>query len=221
MNIAVYYPKFRLPIAWLYLPALVVIGSLLSSRALWALDAPERSFIWNEAQARLAAARTPAAYLQAAQTYQKLVDSGVRNGSLFYNLGTALLQAGQIDAAIAAFERAERFGGAQADLRHNLKIALARKQNSETVQWPWFRLVLFWHFDLPAAARTMVAALAFSIFWVALTLRLIGIERSAVRAVLILAAIAMILFGSSAATSWHQETAMRGYHLSPAITAGK
>ena len=34
---------------------------------------------------------TQADYLQAAQTYQRLIDDGVRNGTLFYNLGTALL----------------------------------------------------------------------------------------------------------------------------------
>ena len=197
------------------LPLLLTIGSLVlfSCTPATALDASERVFIWNEAHARMAAARTPDAYLRAAQTYQKLVDDGVRNGPLFYNLGTALLQAGQINPAIDAFQRAERFLGAQRDIRQNLKIAMARKANIETAEWPWCRLVLFWHFYLPAATRMMVAAIAFFIFWAALTLRLAGIQRSAVNVVLIMAAITMILFGSSIAISWHQETTAPAFPL--------
>ncbi|MDD5677920.1 MAG: BatD family protein [Kiritimatiellae bacterium] len=179
----------------------------------FALDKSERDFIWNEANARMAAARNPDAYLQAARTYQKLVDDGVRNGPLFYNLGTALLQAGQNNPAIDAFHRAERFLGIQSDIRRNLKIAMARKDNIETAEWPWYQLVLFWLFYLPAATRTMVAALAFFIFWAMLTLRLAGIQRSMANAVLILAAITMILFGSSVATSWYQEATASSYSL--------
>ncbi|MFH1477904.1 MAG: tetratricopeptide repeat protein [Verrucomicrobiota bacterium] len=190
---------------------LMALISCYSDAPAFALDASERAFIWNEGQARMASARTPDAYLRAAQTYQKLVDDGVRNGPLFYNLGTALLQAGQIDSAIDAFQRAEQFLGAQSNIRQNLKIAMARKADNETATWPWYRLVLFWHFYLPAATRMLVAALAFFIFWSALTLRLVGIQRSGVNAVLILAAITVILFGSSVAVSWHQATTASGY----------
>ncbi|MFH1969829.1 MAG: hypothetical protein ABIJ53_05880 [Verrucomicrobiota bacterium] len=186
-----------------------------------ALDTSERAFIWNEGHARMAAARTPDAYLRAAQTYQKLVDDGVRNGPLFYNLGTALLQAGQIEPAIDAFQRAEQFLGTQSDIRQNLKIAMARKADNETAEWPWYRLVLFWHFYLPAATRMMVAAIAFFIFWAALTLRLAGIQRSGINAILILAAITVILFGSSVAISWQQETTAHGYQLTKSPASGK
>jgi len=208
------------PARLLFKLLLMALISCYSGAPASALDASERAFIWNEAHARMASARTPAAYLRAAQTYQKLVDDGVRNGPLFYNLGTALLQAGQINPAIDAFQRAERFLGAQRDIRQNLKIAMARKANNETAEWPWYRLVLFWHFYLPAATRMMVAAIAFFIFWAALTLRLAGVQRSGVNTVLILAAITMILFGSSVATSWHQEATAPAYLLTQLSAPG-
>lgn len=207
---------------FLYIKLLLIAGiSWHPITSVFALDASERAFIWNEGQARMAAARTPDAYLQAAQTYQKLVDDGVRNGPLFYNLGTALLQAGQIDAAIDALQRAEQFLGAQADIRQNLKIAMARKADNETAELPWYRLVLFWHFNLPAATRMMVTAIAFFIFWAALTLRLMGIQRSGINAILILAAIIVIMFGSSVAVSWHQEATASGYRTIQAPAATK
>ena len=186
-----------------------------------ALDASERAFIWNEAQACLAAAQTPDDFLHAARTYQKLVDDGVHNGALFFNLGTALLQAGQVDQAIDAFQRAERFLGARDDIRRNLAIAMARKADNETAEWPWYRLVLFWHFYLPAATRMIVATSAFLIFWVVLTLRMFGINRSGMNTILILAALTMILFGSSVAVTWQQEATAGGYQLIPAPTAIK
>lgn len=205
------------------IPLLLTIGSLMlfSGTLATALEQSERAFIWNEANARMAGARTPDAYLRAAQTYQKLVDEGVRNGPLFYNLGTALLQAGQIDPAIDALQRAEKFLGAQSDIRQNLKIAMARKVNIEMAEWPWYRLVLFWHFYLSAATRMMVAAIAFFIFWAVLTLRLMGIQRSGVNASLILAAITVILFGSSVAISWHQEATEPSYQLIQTPPPGK
>ena len=206
----------------LFFKLLLVAGiSCYFGAPAFALDASERAFIWNEGQARMASARTPDDYLRTAQTYQKLVDDGVHNGPLFYNLGTALLQAGQIEPAIDAFQRAEQFLGAQSDIRQNLKIAMARKANNETAEWPWYRLVLFWHFYLSAATRMLVAAIAFFIFWATLTLRLAGIQRNGVNAILILAAITVILFGSSVATAWHQEATANNYQLIQTPTASK
>ncbi len=196
-------------------PLLLIAGSLILFSCLpaHALDASERAFIWNEGQAHMAAARTPEDYLRAAQTYQKLVDAGVRNGPLFYNLGTAFLHAGQIAPAIDALQRAEQFLGFQNDIRQNLKIAMARKANNETAEWPWYRLVMFWHFYLSAATRLMVTAIAFFVFWVILILRLLGIRRGDVNTIMILAALAMVLFGSSVATSWHQAATSGSYQL--------
>jgi len=187
--------------------ALIVSIALSAAMSASALSASERAFIWNEGQAHMASARTPEAYLRAAQSYRKLVDDGVRNGPLFYNLGTALLQAGQIEPAINAFLRAEQFLGAQSDIRQNLKIAMARKANNETAEWPWYRLVLFWHFYLSAATRALAAAIAFFIFWAVLTLRLAAIRQSWVNVILIMAAVAVILCGSSVAASWWQQEA--------------
>lgn len=214
IELALRAPGHRRANATKSLPVLLVIGSLwlFAGTSAMALDLSERTFIWNEANARMATARTPDAYLRTAQTYQKLVDDGVRNGPLFYNLGTALLQAGQVEPAIGAFQRAEQFLGAQADIRQNLKIAMARKANNETAEWPWHRLVLFWHFYLPAATRLLVTVIAFLIFWVALTLRMLGIKPSWVNALLILATIAVILFGSSTVTTWHKEAMTSGSH---------
>ncbi len=174
-----------------------------------ALDAAERAFTWNEGQALMAAAAGSNDYRRAAQTYQKLVDAGVRNGPLFYNLGTARLQAGQDDRALEALARAELYLGRQPDIRRNMRIAMARKQKTPGVAWPWQRSLLFWHFNLASATRCAIAVAAWNLFWLVLTLRRLGWRRGT-GALAILAFLAFVAFGSSAATSAHQELTARG-----------
>ncbi|MBU4201341.1 MAG: hypothetical protein KKG09_07350 [Verrucomicrobia bacterium] len=177
-----------------------------------ALDISERTFIWNEANAIMESASIPDDFRRAAQTYQKLVDAGVRNGPLFYNLGTALLQAGRYDNALDALARAERYLGRQPDILQNMSIAMARKQKTPNVEWPWYRILLFWHFNLSGSTRTVIAVSAFTLFWLALTLSRLGLRRG-MNVVVILSLLTIVAFGSSMATTWHQEKTARRYIL--------
>jgi tetratricopeptide (TPR) repeat protein len=184
----------------------LVAPLLLLAMALHASAASEteRRFIWNEASSRLAAAARPEEFLQAAQTYGKLVEAGVRNGPLFYNLGTALLRAGRYDAAYQSLLRAERYMGTTPEIRHNLILAIAAGKHAETVSLPWSRFVLFWHYGLPMRMRLAIAAAAFCCGWVALTVWQLGARRFA-GPLLAVSLIVLALFGSSAATTLHQE----------------
>jgi hypothetical protein len=168
----------------------------------------EREFIWNEANARLASAVKPADFLSAAEAYQRLVDLDVRNGALFYNLGTALLNAERYDDATEALQRAERYTGSRADITRNLQIARARKDKLKTLSPTWDRVVLFWHYGLPCSTRALLAAGAFTLFWIGLTCRLIGWRRAA-HAASVLSLIVLVAFASSVATSLHEEANAR------------
>ncbi len=187
----------------------ILLASAFSAPA---LDSSELSFTWNEANAIMAAAKAPEDFLDAARVYQKLVDAGVRNGPLFYNLGTALLQAGRYDNALDALARAERYLGAQPDIRRNMGIALARKQKTPAAAWPWYRILLFWHFMLAGATRAMITVLAFTLFWLSLTLLRLG-PRRGMNTLAILSILACIAFGSSVVTTVYQELTARRYTL--------
>jgi len=178
----------------------------------FALDASERVFIWNEANAVMQAAKNQQDYLRSAQIYQHLIDDGVRNGPLFYNIGTALLLAEKYEAAYDAFERAERYLGRQPDIDRNLQIALAKKTKSMTVILPWYRIAAFWHYYFSCRQRTHIASSAFLVFWLALVMRRIGIKKMTG----IMAAgglVVFIIFASSAAASWQMENSARRYNL--------
>ncbi|MDD5484262.1 MAG: BatD family protein [Kiritimatiellae bacterium] len=198
----------------------VVILFLLLGVSAFGLDASDRNFIWEEANAAMQTARTSADYLRAAEIYQRLVDAGVRNGPLFYNMGTALLRAGRDELAVGVFERAERYLGYQPDLEHNLKIASARKTGGNHARLPWQRVVFFWHFYLACPQRSAAAVFAFFLFWLALVLRKAGIGR-AINAVALAGLVCFIVFATSAAASWQMENSARrcDLRLPPAAPA--
>ena len=62
-------------------------------------------------------------FVEAAQTYQALVDKGVDEAALFYNLGNAYFKAGEIGYAILNYERAMRLAPRDPDIQANLALA--------------------------------------------------------------------------------------------------
>lgn len=178
----------------------------------FAFDASERVFVWNEANALMQNAKTQQDYLRSAQVYQRLIDDGVRNGFLFYNIGTALLLADRNELAYDAFERAERYLGRRPDIENNLKIASARKAKSNHAQLPWYRLAAFWHFYFSGPQRTYIASFAFLAFWLALVLRKTGIKRTT-NAIALASLVVFIIFATSVAASWQMEASAGRYNL--------
>ncbi len=192
-----------LPPATCLLPPILLLLSLGATPAHAETDSARR-FVWDQAGAHMAAAHRPEEFLVAAGDYRKLADMGVRNGPLFYDLGCALLKANQPLDACRAFLRAERYLGANPDLRRNLSLAIAAAEQDGAFTLPWYRPLFLWHYSLPYPVRVTVAAFAFAAVWLALALRLLGARDPASR-LLALSLVALALFGSSVATTVHQE----------------
>jgi len=217
------------------LPVIIFIFCTLTGGNAIGLDNSERLFIWNEANAVMQNAKKPPDYLRAALVYQRLIDDGVRNGQLFYNIGTALLLAERYELSADAFERAERYLGRQADIDQNLKIAFAKNTKSSTAILPWYRLAAFWHFYLSCPQRTFIASGAFLVFWLALAMKYalsprrslwrspgrfttglallrLGVKRMT-NALALGSLIVFVIFASSAAASWQMENSEKRYNL--------
>jgi len=136
-------------------------------------DESSTRFLWEQANARMASARTPAEFLDTARTYNQLVADGVCNGPLFFNLGTALLLAGDGENAAAALRRAERYLGSTPEIRVNLRQALALQSGQPDADLPWDHVVFFWHYDEPLRVRAQLALCGWLLLWPALLLRLL------------------------------------------------
>ncbi|MCK5850399.1 MAG: hypothetical protein KAH23_05740 [Kiritimatiellae bacterium] len=190
---------------WFQLSAIIPLFLFLFAFSAKADLSAENTFVWKQANATTESARTKEDFLSAARQYNHLLNSGVRNGPLFYNMGTALLLAGDYDNAVAAFTRAERYMGSNWEIKRNLRIALAHNEEIETTPLPWHRLLLFWHYNLPASTRITITSCALSIICVLITLRILGFKKL-VTPPLVITSVVLIIFGSSAFTTIHQES---------------
>ena len=64
---------------------------------------------------------------EASRTYERIIERGVRNGYVYYNLGNAYYKQDRIGLAILAYERATRLMPRDGDLHNNLDLAKERQ----------------------------------------------------------------------------------------------
>ena len=79
------------------------------------------------------AAEAKLAFATAAEKYQVLVDSGIRNASMYTNIGNAFLQQDNVGSAVASFETARRVNPAYAKAAHNLDLVKQQMASSDPV----------------------------------------------------------------------------------------
>jgi hypothetical protein len=110
------------------------------------------------------------AFAEAAAKFQVLVDAGVRNGRLFYDLGNAYLQAGRLGEAIVNYRRAERLTPGDARLAENLRYArtLCQDQIPISGQRAFWKTLFFWHYTTALRGRIITAMLFYELFWLGL-----------------------------------------------------
>ena len=110
------------------------------------------------------------AFMTAAERWQTLVDSGIENGPLFYNLGNAQVQAGDLGKGIASYLRARDFLPSDARLQENLEYArtLVSPQFAPSDTSDLIRRLMFWHRDWSVSARMMIFAIAWGGGWILL-----------------------------------------------------
>jgi len=71
-------------------------------------------------------------YELARDHYEALVNRGIQNGDLHFNLGNAYFKTGQIGPSILHYEKALHYEPFHADINHNLKRALAARANAKS-----------------------------------------------------------------------------------------
>jgi len=113
-------------------------------------------------------------YQKALLRYENLVEKGVRNGKLYYNIGNVYYRLGDIGRAILNYRRAERYIEKDANLQQNLSFVLSQRKDKieERQKDRMLKTLFFWHYDLPASVRALVFALSYGGFWIFLTLHL-------------------------------------------------
>lgn len=62
-------------------------------------------------------------YAKAVEAYISILDMGLENGNMFYNIGNGFLKLGKVGYAVLCYERAKRYSPGDSDLKANLAYA--------------------------------------------------------------------------------------------------
>lgn len=109
-------------------------------------------------------------FRSAAERFQLLVDDGVENGQLYYNLANAHLQADALGPAILNYRRAQRLIPADPRLTSNLNYArsLCRSQITTSGRRKLLDTLLIWHHQTALTKRSLLFTIFYSAFWMTL-----------------------------------------------------
>lgn len=104
------------------------------------------------------------AYAEAIAAYQTLVDIGVDDGALYYNLGNATFKAGDLGRAILNYRRAQRRLPRDADVAANLRLARAQTQDRLEPEESATVVQLIEHLLVDWTTRDEIAALTLALW---------------------------------------------------------
>lgn len=146
------------------------------------------------------------AFAESVGKYEALVDSGVRNGRLFYNLGNAELQRGRLGAAILNYRRAQDLIPGDRRLQENLRVAreLCRTQIPQRGSSEFVRTLFFLHYQTSLQTRFAAGLVCYVLFWLVLLLRMYA-PRLPLRALAGVMAAAWVGLGISVLVGWQVE----------------
>jgi tetratricopeptide (TPR) repeat protein len=114
------------------------------------------------------------AYDSASDAFLKIVESGVINGKLFYNLGNSYLKQGILGGAILWYERALKLNPSDPELRFNLDYARTLLSDKQEEGYSTLgKAVFFWQ-NVMSQRTIQFAAVALNlVFWLMLTIKAI------------------------------------------------
>lgn len=127
----------------------------------------EASRFFQEASQNSDQVQSADLYRKALVRFEKLVQDGLVNGKLYYNLGNTYFRLHDLGRAIVNYRRALAYLPNDDNLRQNLRFAESQqldriepKQETMIVE-----TLLFWHYDFSARFRLIVLVLANAGFW--------------------------------------------------------
>lgn len=141
-------------------------------------------------------------YREASGGFRALIDAGIRNAALEYNLGNVHFRLGELGRAIVHYRRAERLAPGDVRLARNLRYARDRVEPVITPAGESLltRQLFFWHFNTSPAQR-FVALVLFQVVAYGCLVAWIWTKRRSLAWVGIVAA---LLGGVVAGSLWHQ-----------------
>lgn len=149
-------------------------------------------------------------YQQAIDAYTQLLNAGVHNAKLYYNLGNAHILRNDLGHAILNYRRGLQLEPGNPRLQANLRYARSQRldQIDTSTQQAFISRLLFWQDDLNLPTQVGIAIVLFWLLWASALAHRFW-RRSAWLWLTYSAAFAFILFASSAWMIHTQNTAVQ------------
>ncbi len=151
--------------------------------------------------------RKRALMIKSAGQFQALIQNHrIDNGNLYYNLGNAYYEAGEIGKAILSYRKAEKVLPGFSDLQYNLNQARNKLNLSPPPQGWWESIMkglFFWHFMMRYELRRSMLLTVFSLLWIVLGMMIFK-HHAFLRMGLIILVALNIGFGGSFLFSYYQ-----------------
>lgn len=142
-------------------------------------------------------------YEHAVVLLEQLVDEGIVEDDVFYNLGNAYFRLGRFGESIANYERTLQLNPNHRDARRNLEKALAECPRGLARPLPpeWEQAVLFWHQGFDRRTSGFLAAALWVTGWT-----LLGVRRFMRVRYLAAAGAVAVAFGALFGASWYAKS---------------
>lgn len=149
-------------------------AELTHEQRLHALLEAQQSFDRGAELRRTNPAESAAALRAARERFRLVIESGVRNGGLYYNLANTCLQLGEIGPALLNYRRAERLRPGDGRIEANLRYAreLRRNRIDVSAEKALLRTLFFWHYGSRTTARFAAASALYALLWLLVFARL-------------------------------------------------
>lgn len=163
-------------------------------------------------------------YGRAALRFRRIVEQGdVHNGRLYYNIGNAYFRMEDLGRAILYYRRAAQYIPDDLNLAQNLKYARRRRLDKieEREKTKVLKTLFFWHYDLSSRSRVLLFCVAFVPLWFLAAVRLFRRSVWGDWVLVVLALLAVLLFGSLVVEWAGARRERPGVVLSPQVVARK
>jgi tetratricopeptide (TPR) repeat protein len=148
----------------------------------------------------------------AIDAFERLWESGVHNGLLYFNLGNAYLKNDDLGPALLWYERALKQIPDDPDLHFNYDYALTLTQDERAEETsPLLRILFFWKYQLSAPVIRWTALFLNVVLWISLSILVIRKKRLLRPSIVVLSA-CTILFSATSLYNYYES-----YHIHHAV----
>lgn len=154
-----------------------VVSLLVVCLAAFGALAASPEFTYRRASSLATHAVDEAGFRKAAAAYAACAAEGAANPVLFSNLGACALMGGDARGALAAFGRAERWGGETVTTRRGICAARARLKNDPRADEPLVRMFCRPHVRFTLDVRILFLAGTWALGWLVVLLPPGGLRR--------------------------------------------